>query len=174
MHGYTHLTPDRSAWLNAPDRYENIKWFRELNAEHMAFTAEHPDSGLPLARGLSEIEHAFRRRSTTLICPGEEFTRPALEAALNLGIKLVGSYYLGIRWRGRLCWSTHVCSPYLNQPDARWFSSGLPVIGYFHDKELAELGVTWFRRYLQQWQSCGARRFTDYATFSETVGWSSS
>jgi hypothetical protein len=169
VHGYTHMTPDRSAWLAASDRYENTQWFRELNTEHMSFVAGLPACEHPLAKGLSEIEHAFRRPPTTLICPGEAFTKPALEAALSMGFRIVGSYYLGIRWKGRLCWSTHVCSPYLDRPDAGWFSSGLPVIGYFHDKDAAEYGVSWFRQYLAQWEHCGARRFIDYATLAETL-----
>lgn len=169
LHGYTHMHPDRAAWLAAPDRYESNAWFRELGAGPSELLATKPLSEHPLAEGIEQFKASFGYPPSTLICPGEEFTNASLEAAMDLGIRLVGSYYLGVLWHSHLCWCTHVCSPYLDQPDAKWFSSGLPVVGYFHDKEPAEEGVGWLRHYLQEWERCGAKQFMDYATLAAKI-----
>jgi len=169
LHGYTHQSPDRESWLRAADQYENTAWFRELGAPAADYWRLHPDGPHPLAAGALEIEDAFGRRPEVLICPGEEFGQEALERALDLGIGLVGSYYLGIRWRDHLCWTQHVCAPYLDEPSDSWFDSGLPVVGYFHDKEIAEQGPEWLELQLKEWEACGARRFIDYATLLRSL-----
>ncbi|HUG67549.1 MAG TPA: hypothetical protein VMM76_07345 [Pirellulaceae bacterium] len=50
----------------------------------------------------------------------------------------------------------------MDQPNGEWLDSGLPVVGYFHDQELALQGVGWFTRYLDAWQEAGFRRFIDF------------
>src|SRR5262249_5452262 len=99
---------------------------------------------------------------TTLICPGEQWTDAVLTRALDLGLRLVGSYYVAIRHNDRFCWAQHICAPYLDRPDAAWFASQLPVIGCFHDYELAREGVGWMAGLLDRWQDAGARRFIDF------------
>ena len=162
LHGYTHMHPDLETWLASPDRYDNRQWFRELGYRAEPILAELDPADHPLALGTDAIERFFDARPTTLICPGEEFTPAALATALDLGLRLTGSYYLAIRVGQRFCWCQHVCSPYLDQPDPRWFDAGLPVVGYFHDYEPSLEGVTWISRWLDAWQEAGARRFVDY------------
>ena len=62
----------------------------------------------------------------------------------------------------RFCWSQHICAPYLDEPEAAWFGAGRPVVGYFHDRELAPEGVEWMRRWLDWWQNAGAQRLMDF------------
>ena len=162
LHGFTHMYPDLAAWSQADDRYENVNWFRELgrNAETVLekrVAAEHP-----LALGMQMLEQHFGARATTLISPGDQWTREAIRQALHLGLHFVSSYYLAIRTGNRFCWSQHVCAPYLDEPDTAWFDSGLPVVGYFHDRELSLEGPGWMTRWLDRWQECGARRMMDY------------
>lgn len=83
---------------------------------------------------------------------------------------VVASYYLALRHDGRFCWTTHVCAPYLDQPDAAWFSSGLPVVGYFHDRDTALGGPEWLARWLDGWEALGARRFIDFRELAAAVG----
>jgi hypothetical protein len=92
------------------------------------------------------------------------------ERALDLGLQMVGSYYLAFRDGAHFCWTQHVCAPYLDKPDAAWFGAGLPVVGYFHDYELALEGVTWMSRWLDQWQVAGAKKFIDFRELAAAIG----
>jgi hypothetical protein len=103
----------------------------------------------------------FHRLPSTLIAPGDQWTDASLVRALDLGLQFVSSYYLAIRDGSRSCWTIHVCAPYLDKPEAAWFESGLPVVGYFHDRELALEGTTWMAHWLEQWAARGESRFID-------------
>ena len=107
---------------------------------------------------------------TTLICPGDQWTNPVLERALDLGLQQVSSYYFAMRDGERFWWSTHLCAPYLDEPDAAWFTSGLPVIGYFHDREPSDHGAVWLSRCLDRWQEAGAKRFIDLRELAAALG----
>lgn len=162
LHGNTHIHPDFEEWLAAGDRYESIRWYRELGPAAARAIARLPLDRHPLALGFRAIEEWFEQRPTTLVSPGDEWTNEALETALDLGISLVDSYYLGLEHDGRLCWSTHVCSPYLDEPAAEWFESPLPVVGYMHDRDLVVNGVGWLEEWMDAWVGAGARRFIDF------------
>jgi hypothetical protein len=153
------MHPDTAAWAAAPDRYDDIGWYRELGARAEPYLAQLPGEAHPLARGIAAIERDFGVRPSTLICPGDAWTQSALDTALSLGIQAVSSYYFALRHDDRFCWSQHICAPYLDEPDAVWFDSGLPVVGYFHDADLAQHGVDWLARQLDRWSAAGARRF---------------
>jgi hypothetical protein len=119
---------------------------------------------------LSAVLHYFGTPPTTLICPGDEWTNPALERAHDLGLHLISSYYQAVREGPRSCWCTHVCSPYLDESDPAWFDAGLPVVGYFHDRDVAVGGTAWFARCLDGWQAAGARRLLDFRELSAALG----
>jgi hypothetical protein len=170
LHGYTHLHPDTLSWARAPDRYEAECWYRELGAPAVATLSARPAAEHPLALGMAALERFFGTRPTTLICPGDQWTNAALERALDLGLWLVGSYYLAVRDGRRFCWCQHVCAPYLDEPDAAWFEAGLPVVGYFHDREVALEGTGWVSHWLDRWRECGARRLLDFRELASAVG----
>jgi len=169
LHGYTHLNPDARAWAASPDRYDDESWYRELGGRAADALALRSADEHPLALGLKAFERHFRVRPTTLICPGDQWTTTALERALQLDLSLVASYYLAIRHRASFCWATHVCAPYLDEPDPEWFAAGLPVVGYFHDREPALEGVAWIRRCLDAWQAAGARRLIDFRELASAI-----
>lgn len=169
LHGYTHMHPDRGAWASAPDRYESTSWYREFGRRAEALIAAMAPGERPIARGLATLERFFGTRPTTLICPGDEWTDAALARALDVGLELVSSYYLALRHEGRFCWAQHVCAPYLDEPESRWFDSGLPVVGYFHDRDVALCGPDWVDACLGRWQEAGARRFIDLRELAAAV-----
>lgn len=170
MHGFTHMHPDRDSWASAPDRYEATAWYREFGSATEAIIDSRPRLQHPLALGIDMLHRYFGAHPTTLICPGDEFTDSALENALDLGIYLVGSYYLAIRHDDRFAWCTHVCAPYLDEPNAAWFDAELPVVGYFHDRDIALQGVRWMSQCLDRWERAGARKFIDYRELAAVVG----
>src|SRR5262249_10232898 len=64
----------------------------------------------------------------------------------------------------------HVCAPYLDEEDALWFDGGLPVVGYFHDRDLAVHGPSWLGACLDRWRDAGARRLLDFRELAGIVG----
>ena len=169
LHGYTHMHPDRKSWEKATDKYENKMWFREFGRSSIGFINSLPEEEHPLHSGIKAFQKNFQVLPTTLICPGEEFTNNVLEKAMNAGLKLVSSYYLGMRIGHQLCWNQHVCSPYLNLADSYWFDQELPVVGYFHDFDLSAHGINWFAQQLDAWQQAGAKFFIDFREFSNVL-----
>ena len=169
LHGHTHMHPDTQAWAAAPDRYESTHWFRELGKPASATIAARDADQHPLAVGLQSLQRQFGAAPTTLVSPGDEWTESALERALDLGIRLVDSYYLALRYEGHLCWCQHVCAPYLDEAAPAWFAAGLPVVGYFHDRDLAMHGAAWLTACLDSWRDAGARRFIDFRELAGAV-----
>jgi hypothetical protein len=162
LHGYTHMHPDLTAWASAEDRYDSVEWYRELGPSAEWILRTLADKDHPIALGLRALRRHFDVQPTTLISPGDQWTNTVLEFALRHGVQLIDSYYLAIRHDNRFCWSTHVCSPYLDEPDQSWFDSGLPTVGYFHDMEPSRHGAGWLTRCLDSWEQAGARRFIDF------------
>jgi hypothetical protein len=169
LHGHTHVHPDTRAWSRAADRHQAVRWYRELGEGASAAIGAVSRDEHPLTLGLARLRDHFSSDPTTLICPGDEWTNEVLEYALDLGLELVGSYYLALREGDRFCWATHVCAPYLDQADARWLDSGLPVVGYFHDFDVIQRGVGWFERCLSSWRQAGVRRFIDYRGLADAL-----
>jgi len=169
-HGFTHLHPDGAAWAKAPDRYESLSWYRELGKRAAQAISARRDGEHPVALSIKAFENYFAARPTTLVCPGDDWTEEVIERALDLGFFFVNDYHLAIRDGGRFCWTSHVCAPYLSEPDAAWFDAGLPTVGYFHDRELALEGVGWLAGWLDAWQRAGARRLMDFRELAAAVG----
>lgn len=170
LHGYTHMHPDLDAWSSAPDRYENMAWFREFGAAANAAIARLDSQQHPLRVALKTFARFFGSRPTTLVPPGDEWTDGLLVVAHELGFSLVDSYYMAVRDGSRFVWAMHVCSPYIDRADPSWFTSGLPVVGYFHDYEPATLGTAWLREQLDRWQNAGAHRFIDMRQLAAVLG----
>jgi hypothetical protein len=172
LHGFTHIHPDREAWARASDRFESwpqTAWYRELGRAAVPVLDQLPEREHPLTRAMAMFSEFFGIVPTTLICPGDQWTDAALERALDLGLDLVSSYYLAIRHGDRFCWAMHVCAPYLDRADRRWTDSELPVVGYFHDRELAVEAVEWLGTWLARWREAGASRFIDFRELAQSL-----
>ncbi len=170
LHGYTHMYADPAVWAKAPDRHEASSWYRELGRAAETIIAGLPLDQRPLALGVATIRRYFDVLPTTVIFPGDEFIKSPIERVLDLGLRLVSSYYQALRDRDRFCWTQHVVAPYLDQAEASWFEAGLPVVGYFHDRDLAVHGVSWIGKCLDRWQAAGARRLLDFRELATVVG----
>jgi hypothetical protein len=169
LHGHTHMHPDSISWSKASDRYDSEYWYRELGTPAKEVITSRPAEEHPLVQGIGALQQYFGVYPTTLICPGDQWVNDILECALDLGLKMVSSYYLALRDRNRFCWTQHVCAPYLNEPKAKWFVAELPVIGCFHDFDLGRNGVKWFFRLLDKWEDAGARRLIDLRELASMV-----
>jgi len=72
IHGYTHITPDVQAWLEAPDRETEAGWYREfLVTEQRPFKQrERAVQAKILNQAMSEHLKTFERKTVLLIPPG--------------------------------------------------------------------------------------------------------
>lgn len=157
-HGYTHMDPDLTAWRSAPDRRTDERWYRELWPLRAA--AE------PSVDAQSRVLAAWQGAcgpGTALVAPGEAWGLNTVRAARRLGFRLFNSWGI-CRLDLRVpAWSTEVGSPYLDRPEAAWFRPGLPVVGYWHDRDMAVHGPSWAPEHLSGWRDCGARRIVAFA-----------
>jgi hypothetical protein len=172
LHGYTHMHPETELWAKAEDRYEGYPktfWYRELSKATQNTLAARTNDKHPLALGIRAFQEYFGIHPTTLVCPGDMWSADIPQRALDLNFQLLASYYLAIRNDDRFCWTTHVCAPYLDKPEDKWFDAALPVVGYFHDRELALEGVAWMSKWLDSWQAAGAKQFMDFSQLAAAL-----
>jgi hypothetical protein len=169
LHGYTHIHPDKDAWINAADKYENKSWYREFGKNTLEYIKKIPAEDHPFIKGLSGFREIFHNDPCTLICPGDEFTNDVLLKAWEAGFQFISSYYQGIRINNQLCWDQHVCAPYLDKYESSWFDAGLPVVGYFHDFDINRHGINWFDKCIEGWIVSGAKYFMDFRELSSIL-----
>ncbi|MDB5121547.1 MAG: hypothetical protein JWN56_2765 [Sphingobacteriales bacterium] len=162
LHGYTHIHPDKESWINAPDRYNNEAWYREFGRSAIDYIKEIPSEEHPFRLGLKALQEIFKTDTSTLICPGDEFTNNVLMKALEADLMFVSSYYLAVKIGNKLYWDQYVSAPYFDTYNPTRFNAGLPVIGYFHDFDVSIHGVDWFSDCLKDWQTAGAKYFIDF------------
>ena len=120
------------------------------------------DADPDLERDVAALQRAFGVRPTTFVPPGDRFGAPDVEAALRLGFSFVESYSLALRDGDRFLWCRHVYAPYLDLASPEWLAAGLPVVGTFHDGDVASNGIEWVRRHLDAWAHAGVERLIDF------------
>jgi hypothetical protein len=169
LHGHTHLLPDPQRWAAAPDRYEEIRWFREFDheADGLFRVREGPH---PLELGLELLDRHFATAPTTLVCPSQAWTPGVLEQALACGFQLVTANGLAIRDGELFCWCSDVPIVYLDGVDPNLFERELPVIGLLHDRDPAVFGTEWVTEHLDRWLAAGARRLIDFRELAAMLG----
>lgn len=169
LHGHTHLRPDLQRWAAAPDRYEEIAWFREFDDEAEAVIRAR-DGPHPLELGVELIAQHFATVPTTLVCPSQAWTAEALDRALASGFELVTADGLAIRDDERFCWCAGIPVVYLDGADPTLLEGELPVIGVLHDRDPAVFGTGWVMEQLDRWLVAGARRLVDFRELAALLG----
>ena len=157
-HGYTHMHPDTKAWASAPDRHDEVGWFREFRSPL--------ERDEPAAERQAEIIAHWQAacgRGTSLVAPGEAWGLGTLAAARDRGLELFTSWGVCRLQTPVPTWSRGIASPYLDEADAGWFAGGLPVVGYWHDRDMAIGGPRWVGEQLERWRDAGARRAWAFA-----------
>jgi hypothetical protein len=163
-HGFTHVDPDLGEWLRAPDRLDEPGWFRELWPPLRAEQPSWEEQAERIAQWQARCGDA-----TTLVAPGEGWGDQTLEAARRRGLRLFCSWGICRLDFPVPTWSRGVGSPYLDEADPRWFASGLPVVGYWHDRDMAVHGPEWVPRWLDRWREAGARRLWAFADLARVL-----
>lgn len=169
LHGYTHINPDTARWAAAPDRYESAGWYHDLGGQAAARLAGLTLVEHPLYLAAQAVERFFGIRPTTLTCPQHICSDESMAVALRLGIRVVSNDKLALRIENEWRWVPEIARAPLSSPDPALFDSGYPVIGYFHDRDLAIEGVDWLGRKLDEWVAAGARRFIDFREFANII-----
>jgi len=158
-HGYTHMDPDGAAWVAAPDRRDNADWYREMWPPR-----------LPVEPSVDEQVGTLRAwqrgagaAGTAVVAPGERWGLNTLAAARACGFGLFNSWGMCFLQRDVPTWTTGIGSPYLDEPDAALIGTGLPQVGYWHDRDMAVQGPRWVGEQLEKWRDSGVRRAMSFA-----------
>jgi len=165
-HGYTHISPNLNEWLSASTKHDEKKWFREFGSSASKYLASNPLHEHPLAKSKQALSKYWDDEPMVLIYPGEEYTLSAQKDALNFGWTMISSYYQAFKIDQRLCWTQHICSPYINSYSSKWIKSELPFVGYFHDFDIARNDPGWFSDCIENWKKIGIKNFIDLRTLS--------
>lgn len=166
VHGYTHTHPDVATWLQAVDRYDSPRWYRDFNDVAHEYLTHIPKRRHPLVLATRLHRRLFQQASTSLVCPGNECDDDLAALALSLGFRSISNYYLAVRDGRRFLWCNHVCAPYADEACEYWLENGLPVIACFHDRDIALHGVQWLASALLLWRQSGARHFVSLSDLS--------
>jgi hypothetical protein len=157
-HGFTHLHPDTRAWAVAPDRSSAPEWYRELWPPR---ELQEPAVGLQ-ASIIARWQEACGP-GTTLVAPGEAWGLGSIAAARRQGLRLFNSWSVCRLDLPTPVWAAGIGSPYLDEPHPSWLEAGLPVIGYWHDRDMAVHGPRWVPEQLDKWLDCGVRHTWAFA-----------
>lgn len=157
-HGFTHLDPDLAAWSADPDRHRKTAWYREMWPPRLA---EEPS--VEEQRAILQLWQNSCGPGTTLVAPGEAWGLATVRAACLQGFRLFNSWGLCRLDLPVPTWSVGVGSPYLDEAAPIWAGSELPVVGYWHDRDMAVSGPAWVPDQLANWRDCGIRRFVAFA-----------
>jgi hypothetical protein len=165
-HGHTHMDPDTHAWARAPDRFSADHWFRELCPPRR--------STEPSVDEQASVLRSWQTQAgipgTTLVAPGEAWGRNTVPAARACGFDLFNSWGLCRLQLPVPTWTRHVGSPYLDQPTTEPLQSGVPTVGYWHDRDMAVHGPDWAPRRLAAWREAGATRLWSFSQLAHAYG----
>lgn len=157
-HGFTHLDPDLDAWLAAADGTTNPAWFREMWPPRLDREPSVDAQMVVLQQWEAECGSA-----TTLVAPGEAWGLNTLIAARRQGLRLFNSWGICRLDLPVPTWLAGVGSPYLDEADPRWCQGDGPVVGYWHDRDMAVSGPSWAPDHLDAWRDCGIRRLVAFS-----------
>lgn len=152
-HGFTHLHPDTAAWAAAADRFEAPEWYREMWPPRQLEEPGVDEQACRIAKW-----QATCGQGTTLVAPGEAWGLNTIAAARCRGLRLFTSWGLCRLDSPVPTWSVGIGSPYLDEAHPSWLATGLPAVGYWHDRDMAVHGPDWVGRQLDAWRDCGATR----------------
>ena len=163
-HGYTHLHPDLARWAQAPDRCSNEAWYRELRppADPQEPAVDHQ------LRILAAWQQAVGD-ATALVPPGDAWGLNTIAAARRLGLTFLSSWGLCHLQAAVPTWTTHVVAPYLDSPGDARFADGVPVVAYWHDREMSVHGPAWAPTWIEAWRDAGATRAWSFAQLARAL-----
>ena len=160
VHGHTHLTPDITSWLAAPDRYRNEDWYREFFIAHVRPPRPRsaPEQLAILDAALAGYQQLFDFPPSTLIPPGHRQSITTAELARLRGFRLVLSRQTTILRRTGTFTSRLVQLADF-ETDRTTRPGPFPVILYLHDRDIVNRSPRWFEERMKAWRDRGVERF---------------
>ena len=160
-HGLTHVDPDTDQWLAAKDRYDNMGWYHEFR--HVCENRDIGDAELShiLNESAKKIEECFGVFPTAVTPSGHEQSENTDIIAHAEGYKLFSSEYHSIKKNGLVIRNEKIKSIFLEAmlPDSSFAAAGYPIVGVFHDYDIAVNGLGWLEETIDQCRKSGINRF---------------
>ncbi len=160
-HGLTHLAPDVGAWLSAPDRHRNGKWFREFRTMVRGRKATPRELLDRIRLGMDRIQEAFGTRPTVIVPSAHEHDADFGVLAREAGCLGVASRAFYPVARGSDASLRKIAAFY--PPDARaghaFLEAGYCPTLVFHDYDIRDDDHAWLVTMIGEMRRRGARRF---------------
>ncbi|MCB0165114.1 MAG: hypothetical protein KDI79_12860 [Anaerolineae bacterium] len=160
-HGLTHIDTNLEGWLAADDRYSNLNWYHEFR-----HVPENKDTAAGeqiriLRDSAKKIEAIFEKLPAAVTPSGHEQSQDSEQIAHTVGYRLFSSEYNTFQKNDHIIRNDKIRSVFLDAtaPTPSIFHSGYPIVGVFHDYELAQEGVNWLNTVIEAWKEQGITRF---------------
>jgi len=169
-HGLTHLDTRTEAWLTAEDRYTNWCWWHEFRHVLDNRDCTTVEQQYVLRNSVRLIEDFFSISPSAVTPSGHEQSVNSEQIAHDCGFKLFSSEYTSVKKNNLVVRNDKLQSVFLASvvPDPAYSHAGYPIIGVFHDNEIATLGTSWLEQTLNDWAKIGYDRFI---TLRELAGY---
>jgi hypothetical protein len=169
-HAHTHMSLHVQRWLQAPDKYSNKVWYRELYDLIDERDLHDEETKAALKHSAEKITAWFGKAPTSLVPPGHKLSQNTFRIAGAMGFRLLAMNTVFVLQNGAYAEAAQIHNPDLAawaKFDTSLISAGFPAIGYFHDRDVVLNGTNWLRDCLAGWRERGVRRFI---TFRELAG----
>jgi len=159
-HGLTHVDPDITSWSKAQDRYSNFNWYHEFRHVPLNKDVIEPEQQKIVQQSAEEIYSSFGVWPSSLTPSGHEQSENSEQIALDRGFKLFSSEYNTFKKGSQAIRNGKIQSVFLENtnPEYSFSAAGYPVVGIFHDYEVAKMGVVWLNEKIQEWQNVGVKK----------------
>ncbi|MDX9979156.1 MAG: hypothetical protein RBU25_03815, partial [Lentisphaeria bacterium] len=156
-HGLNHLDPHLDHWLAAEDRYANYEWFHEFRHVVQDRDVAEADQVRILRRGAELIRAYFGAAPCAVTPSGHHQSRTTERLAHSLGYRLFSSDWQSIDKHGTVLRNDKIPALFFEStaPTPEALSAGFPVVGVFHDYDIARHGVSWLAESLAAWKAAG-------------------
>jgi hypothetical protein len=169
-HGLTHVDTNTDSWYRARDRYDNLKWYHEFRHVHDNRDAADDDQTKMLRDSAEAIEEVWGIRPVAVTPSGHEQSKNSERIARDTGYKLFSSDYNAVLKNNMILRNDKIKSIFFEstRADRSMADSGYPIVGVFHDYEIANRGLSWLELCLSSWKKEGINRFM---TLRELAGY---
>jgi len=160
-HGLTHLDTKIEDWLEAEDRYSNWCWWHEFRHVIDNRDCTVKEQQYVLQDSAKLIERFFSISPSAVTPSGHEQSKNSEQLAHGVEYKLFSSEYNSFQQNDLILRNDKITSIFLDStpPNSSYVNAGYPVVGVFHDYEIAHKGIDWFEGIIRDWKKKGIQQF---------------
>ena len=168
-HGLTHVDTDIDQWLGAEDRYLNMNWYHEFR--HVVSDKEvlRGEQVKVLKESADKIEEIFGVSPAAVTPSGHMQSKNTISLAEECGYRIFSSEYNTIYKNGISITNDKFKSVFFEftEPEPASVSAGYPIVGVFHDYDIAKKGINWLEGVIKAYRRIGIEKFMSLREFAD-------